>query len=292
MTRRTCYQMLRLTLEQAGLEDAAYTAQLLLEHVTGLAMPAYLVHGEEPLSPTQLEQLQQLTAKRLTGYPLQYLLQSWEFYGLELSVGEGVLIPRQDTETIVEFALSCRNGQPTTRLLDLCSGSGCIPLAIAAHLPGVTATAVEYAPDALHYLTKNIQRYPAYSIQPIQGDAMDPALAAAQESFDLITCNPPYLTETDMQQLQREVTFEPASALYGGSDGLDYYRRLTAIWSKKLLPGGWLIYEIGKGQEAPVTDLLRQAGLTHLTQKQDGSGIVRLVAGQADSRKDCIWQKN
>lgn len=104
--------------------------------------------------PTQLEQLQQLTAKRLTGYPLQYLLQSWEFYGLELSVGEGVLIPRQDTETIVDFALSCRNGQPTTRLLDLCSGSGCIPLAIAAHLPGVTATAVEYAPDALHYLTK------------------------------------------------------------------------------------------------------------------------------------------
>ena len=109
MTRRTCYQMLRQKLEQAGLEDAAYTAQLLLEHVTGLAMPAYLVHGEEPLSPTQLEQLQQLTAKRLTGYPLQYLLQSWEFYGLELSVGEGVLIPRQDTETIVEFALSCRN---------------------------------------------------------------------------------------------------------------------------------------------------------------------------------------
>ena len=189
------------------------------------------------------------------------------------------MIPRADTETLVDVVCTLRSGQPQTRLLDLCSGSGCIPAAIATQLPEVSGAAIERESAAFSYLQKNLQQY-APQIQPVQGDVLDATLPDLYTGYDVITCNPPYLTEVDMQQLQPEVTFEPETALYGGADGLDFYRSISANWGSALRKSGWLVYEIGKGQEQDVAAILQQQGFSQITQQMDGNGIVRVVAGQ------------
>ena len=278
-TRRQLYQRIRQRLTAANLEDAAAESGFLLEFLLGKPLPQLLMDGDLPVSEPIVQQAEQLCEKRANRYPLQYLLGTWEFYGLPLQVGEGVLIPRADTETLVEFVLSCRRNAAQTKLLDLCSGSGCIPAAIAVHLPQVTGVAVERETAAFCYLKQNLQQH-APSIQPIQGDVLDAVFAKDFSSYDVITCNPPYLTEMDMQVLQPEVAFEPETALYGGTDGLNFYRMVTAYWKDALTADGWLVYEIGMGQEQYVTEILRQNGFSEIVQRTDASGIVRLVAGR------------
>lgn len=278
-TRRQLYQTIRQRLTAANLEDAAVESGFLLEYLLGKPLPQLLMDGDLPVSTSIAQQAEQLCEKRANRYPLQYLLGTWEFYGLPLQVGEGVLIPRADTETLVEFVLSCRQNAAQTKLLDLCSGSGCIPAAIAAHLPQVTGAAVERETAAFCYLKQNLQQY-AKKIEPIQGDVLDAMFANTFSGYDMITCNPPYLTETDMQVLQPEVAFEPETALYGGADGLDFYRAVTAYWKNALATDGWLVYEIGMGQEQDVAEILRQNGFSEIVQRVDAGGVVRLVAGQ------------
>ena len=146
-------------------------------------------------------------------------------------------------------------------------------------LPEVSGAAIERESAAFSYLQKNLQQY-APQIQPVQGDVLDAILPDLYTGYDVITCNPPYLTEMDMQQLQPEVTFEPETALYGGADGLDFYRSISENWGSALRKSGWLVYEIGKGQEQDVAAILQQQGFSQITQQMDGNGIVRVVAGQ------------
>ncbi len=279
MTRRQLYQTIRQRLTDANLEDAATEAGFLLEYLLGKPLPQLLMDGDLPVPAETIQHAKTLCEKRTTHYPLQYLLGTWEFYGLPLQVGEGVLIPRADTETLVDFVLACRQGTGQTKLLDLCSGSGCIPAAIAAHLPQVTGTAVERETAAFCYLKQNLQQH-ARKIQPVQGDVLEAAFAKNFSGYDMITCNPPYLTETDMQVLQPEVAYEPETALYGGTDGLDFYRQVTAYWKTALTADGWLVYEIGMGQEQDVAEILRQNGFSEVVQHTDAGGIVRMVAGR------------
>lgn len=279
LTRRQLYQRIRQRLTNANLEDAAAEAGFLLEFLLGKPLPQLLMDGNLPVSESIVQQAEQLCEQRANRYPLQYLLGTWEFYGLPLQVGEGVLIPRADTETLVDFVLACRREATQTRLLDLCSGSGCIPAAIAAHLPEVTGTAVEWEPAAFCYLKQNLQQH-AKKIQPVQGNVLDAMFAKTFSGYDMITCNPPYLTEMDMQELQPEVAFEPETALYGGADGLDFYRTVTAYWKDALATDGWLVYEIGMGQEQDVAEILRQNGFSEIVQRTDAGGIVRMVAGR------------
>ena len=208
MTRRTLYQTIRQRLQAAGIEDAGIEAGFLLEFLLGKPLPQLLMDGELPVPEAIVMQAETLCQRRAAHYPLQYLFGSWEFYGLSFEIGEGVLIPRADTETLVDVVCTLRSGQPQTRLLDLCSGSGCIPAAIAMQLPEVSGAAIERESAAFSYLQKNLQQY-APQIQPVQGDVLDATLPNLYTGYDVITCNPPYLTEMDMQQLQPEVTFEP-----------------------------------------------------------------------------------
>lgn len=279
MIRRTLYQTIRQRLQAAGIEDAGIESGFLLEFLLGKPLPQLLMDGELPVPEAIVMQAETLCQRRAVHYPLQYLFGSWEFYGLSFEIGEGVLIPRADTETLVDIVCTLRSGQPQTRLLDLCSGSGCIPAAIATQLPEVSGAAIERESAAFSYLQKNLQQY-APQIQPVQGDVLDAILPNLYTGYDVITCNPPYLTEVDMQQLQPEVTFEPETALYGGADGLDFYRSISANWGSALRKSGWLVYEIGKGQEQDVAAILQQQGFSQITQQMDGNGIVRVVAGQ------------
>lgn len=279
----TAGQARRLTqehLEQNGMEAASFESRVLLETVLGLDSGTVLP-PETTLSPHQERMLAQLTARRCAGEPLQYLCGQWEFFGLPFEVGEGVLIPRQDTETLVETVLEIRHGNTQTQLLDLCSGSGCIPAAISVHLPGVTGCCVEISEKAMAFLRKNVDRH-APQLAIVSGDVCAPDAAflkACERRFDVVTCNPPYLTAEDMRHLQKEVAHEPETALYGGIDGLDFYRRLIPLWKPCLADGGVMVFEVGAGQAEDVCRMMRQAGFVDCRSVQDYTGIARVVVG-------------
>lgn len=268
----------RLThyLEENGIEAPDFEALQMLQSLGYSKIR--ILEGRGVLTQQQQEQLRQLASRRLEGEPLQYLLGEWEFYGLTLKVGPGVLIPRPDTETLVEAGLSYLKGRTGCRVLDLCAGTGCVGLAVERSAKDISALyALEKEEAAFFYLKENLAAYES-RIMPLHQDGLAPGPEADQ--LDLILCNPPYLTGEDMESLQTEVRYEPPSALDGGEDGLDFYRRLTAVWKHRLNPGGLLAYEIGMGQQEDVTQILRQEGLEQIHWKEDLSGIVRVVAGR------------
>lgn len=268
----------RLThyLEENGIEAPDFEALQMLQSLGYSKIR--ILEGRGVLTQQQQEQLRQLASRRLEGEPLQYLLGEWEFYGLTLKVGPGVLIPRPDTETLVEAGLSYLKGRTGCRVLDLCAGTGCVGLAVERSAKNISALyALEKEEAAFFYLKENLAAYES-RVMPLHQDGLAPGPEA--DRLDLILCNPPYLTGEDMESLQTEVRYEPPSALDGGEDGLDFYRRLTAVWKHRLNPGGLLAYEIGMGQQEDVTQILRQEGLEQIHWKEDLSGIVRVVAGR------------
>lgn len=279
VSRREARLVLRQQLREGGLESPDFEAACLLEHVLGASCRLMTRQQlEEPLTGEQTAALHALTRRRLAGEPLQYLLGEWEFYGLPFRVGPGVLIPRQDTETLVECALRAAEGISAPKILDLCAGSGCIGIALAHCLPHGRVTAVEQSADALRYLQENaaLNRTPLHIVK---GDVLDPALAESIRGVDVIVSNPPYLTEADLAALQKEVQFEPRAALDGGQDGLLFYRELPALWQESLNPGGRLLFEIGMGQEAAVSSFLTHAGYENIESFPDLAGISRVVSG-------------
>lgn len=266
-------------LADAGIEDAAYEAKLLLQSVTHLDAAALLL---DPIFPADAEaSLDAMVQKRMTGVPLQYLLGEWEFFGLDFKVGEGVLIPRQDTEMLVSVALSHLSRCADPVYLDLCSGTGCVPLAIGSRLRGKKAYAVEYSKAAYRYLTENIARHHAHWLTPLLADALtqDTLSQFADGSLDCITANPPYLNDADMASLQKEVRFEPEDALYAPENGLFFYRMLSKLWKDKLKVGGMLCFEVGAGQADAVKALLAENGYCGIGTEKDLGGIERVVYG-------------
>lgn len=268
----------RLThyLEENGIEAPDFEALQMLQSLGYSKIR--ILEGRGVLTQQQQEQLRQLVSRRLEGEPLQYLLGEWEFYGLTLKVGPGVLIPRPDTETLVEAGLSYLKGRTGCRVLDLCAGTGCVGLAVERSAKNISALyALEKEEAAFFYLKENLAAYES-RVMPLHQDGLAPGPEA--DRLDLILCNPPYLTGEDMESLQTEVRYEPPSALDGGEDGLDFYRRLTAVWKDRLVSGGLLAYEIGMGQQEDVSRILTREGLEQIHWKEDLSGIVRVVAGR------------
>ena len=271
-------------LSKAGVEDAAFDAGCLLLEV--LNAPGRVL-TPELLSRTLLQdeeaRLNALCARRSAGEPLQYLLGEWEFYGLPIQVGKGVLIPRPDTETLVEAALMALRGKVNPQIADLCSGSGCVAIALKKSLPGATVFAVEASDQAMPYLRQNAAQNAA-KLTILQGDVLLKSTAARFAALDCIVCNPPYLTAADLSHLQREVAFEPTLALAGGEDGLRFYRSMPALWWDALASGGTLAFEIGAGQEEDVLGFLRAAGYEHTGLTPDLAGIIRVVTGRKPKR--------
>ncbi|SEK95139.1 peptide chain release factor N(5)-glutamine methyltransferase [Ruminococcus albus] len=280
MTYRELLKAQAERLESTGNDNALFDCSELL----GLAMGIDIRSGSfESALDGQAEssvkaKFEELCSRRANGEPLQYLLGEWEFYGIPIKVGKGVLIPRQDTETLVELAVSkCKNSEDIV-IADLCSGSGCIALALEKYLRCREVYAVEKSEAATGYLSENVKMN-ASAIKLVMGDVLDEGCAVTIPECDLIVCNPPYLTGEDMERLQREVTHEPSEALFGGEDGLDFYRAVTRIWKNRLKTGGTLIYEIGIGQEDDVMQIMVQHGFENVRCKPDPCGIMRCVIG-------------
>ena len=225
----------------------------------------------------------QIAERRAKHEPLQYLLGEWEFYGLPFCVGEGVLIPRPDTETLVDAVLSRIPDRSGQQILDLCTGSGCIALTLAKHLPYSTVIGLEKSPEALRYARRNQEMLNIKNTQMLEKDVLLPETAAAYHGLAAIVSNPPYLTAEDMAHLQEEVTYEPAAALDGGADGLHFYREITRIWRDALCEGGLLAYEVGVYQADDVAAILSQNGFGCIECICDLGGIQRVVLGRKET---------
>lgn len=272
----TCRDALRAAsgmLAQAGVPDPAVDAAFLLSHVTGTPHLLLRAEGWRELTQSQLDAYQALIDRRCQREPLQYILGTAQFMGVTLRAQPGALIPRNDTETLCEQALARMQGRE--RVLDLCTGTGALAIAIALQFPGAQVTAADISADALAVARQNIADTGA-RVTLRQGDLF---AAAAGERFDIIVSNPPYITAEEMADLQPEVRREPALALYGGSDGLDFYRRIAREAPDYLSPGGWLLLEIGSAQAEAVSALLAER-FEALAVYPDMQGLPRAVAAR------------
>ena len=236
------------TLRQAGCPDADFDARELYRFVTGRD-PRF----DDGPTPAEAARLDELTARRAAREPLQYILGEWEFMGLPLKVGPGVLCPRADTEVLVDYAV--KHLPRGARFLDLCTGSGCIAVSTLAARPDLSAVALDKSDAALAVAKRNADRIGVGDrLTFLCGDALT---YRPDIPFDALLSNPPYISEQEMKTLMPEVLREPELALYGGEDGLDFYRRITREAPAHLARGGYLLFEIGWQQKEAVEALLR-----------------------------------
>lgn len=261
-------------LTEAGCEDAAFDARCLLEDLGGL--PRGRAADDTFLTADQQSNLDTALTQRAEGRPLQYILGEWEFLTLTLKVGEGVLIPRPDTELLCEAAAARLAGKPAPRVLDLCAGSGCVGLGVASLCPSAVVTEVELSDDAWPYLTDNIARYPAYDVTALQANVLTD-YNTFEGPYDAILSNPPYIPTADLAGLQREVHHEPQMALDGAEDGLLFYRTIAEHWCDKLAPDGFIAVEVGIGQATDVAALFAAKGLENTEILTDLGGVQRVV---------------
>lgn len=269
---------LKSYLKENNIENYSFEARCIIENILKLSHEQLIANPNASVNNHHVDLIQQAAKKRISGYPLQYILGEWEFYGLRFIVGEGVLIPRQDTETLAARVIETAKLKCHPKIVDLCSGSGCVAITVAEYIKSSSVCAVEHSQKALAYLLKNIELNKS-DVQAYDGDVLNKNFAADYCDVDIISCNPPYLTQSDMLGLQPEVKYEPIMALDGGNDGLMYYRQISALWKYALKPGGVLIYEIGIGQEQDVSDIMINEGFTDIKFTKDLNGIIRVVSG-------------
>lgn len=275
LIREVC-RHLEQKFREAGIESARFESRQLVKALLSVDDRAILENRRE-VRPEDLQKFEAAAEKRISGYPLQYLLGEWEFFSLPFAVGEGVLIPRQDTETLCEYALSRLAGKENAKIIDLCSGSGCIAITVEHYAPGeVQVFALEKSRAAIGYLRQNLEKNRS-GVTLLEDDALFPK--TEERDFDMILSNPPYLSGEDMERLQAEVSHEPEMALYADRDGYLFYEELTALWKGRLKPGGILAYEVGAGQADRVEEILQENGFVGTEQVFDLCGIPRVVAG-------------
>jgi len=275
MTPRALSKEISLFLKRNGIEDWGFEAEQLIMSALSLTL-SQLVLSQEEVSEEKETKIRSLAQRRIKGEPLQYIIGEWEFYSLPFIVGKGVLIPRPDTEVLVENALDFLYKKETARVIDLCSGSGCIAIAVSVNSPECEVFALEKSAEAYSYLKKNIKKNKA-NVKLLLGDINNTEIVEGE--FDLILSNPPYIKTEAMNNLQKEVTFEPRMALSGGEDGLDFYRIILDKWAPRLNKGGKLMVEIGFDQSEAVVALFEKANLTEITPIKDLNGVSRVIVG-------------
>lgn len=254
MQAKALYKAILSHLEQAGVEDAGFDGLQLFAHHTGMEISHLLTHPEKEIPSEQETALWESVEKRCQGEPLQYILGSWEFYGLPFSVGQGVLIPRADTEVLVDEALRLLEGVENPKIADLCAGSGCIGITLAKQREDAQVTLLELSPQAAAYCQKNIKQNEAKNASLLIRDILEGPKEIG--GLDMIVSNPPYIPAQDMKTLSKEVQAEPKMALYGGEDGLDFYRFIISHWTPALKREGAMVLEVGIHQAQAVEAML------------------------------------
>lgn len=260
-------------------QTAAYTARQVICHFSGLSPDQVVARRDETVPKEIRWEVRAATDRLLAEEPLAYVLGEWEFYGLPLYVTKDVLIPRDDTCAVTELAI--RNAlflDKDPRILDLCCGSGCIGLAVASRVVDARVTLADLSQEALAVAKKNLQRNKfGGRVSCIRADALSEPPAFLGK-FDMIISNPPYITGQEMRELPRSVgEYEPEMALFGGEDGLDFYRSIARNYASVLKPGGYLAFEFGMGQGDDVCQILTDNGYTVLERTRDYNDRERAV---------------
>ena len=278
MTISETLKQTQALLLNAGISNARQEAPWLLAHVLGRKIQTFLPDGNLGITELEQDALQHLLRRRMANEPLQYILGTTEFYSLELEVGPGVLIPRPETECLVEFAVEKYPG--TGRICDLCTGSGAVALALAAELPDTEIIGVDISPKALHYAKKNLVRHGFGNVAFLKGDLYAPF--KNDEKFALVTANPPYVSPSEYAALPPDVSnHEPGLALVAENDGLAILRRIAKESRSHLAAEGWLLCEIGSEQGGSVKTIFRNCGYCNVDIRQDYTGRDRVLRAQA-----------
>ena len=280
MTYGELYKQIKQTLEEAGCEFAGFDAECILEDIGGLPHRQRARYLDEIVPEEIREAVENAASFRASGRPLQYILGNWEFLSLTLHVGEGVLIPRPETELLCEVGANFLKDRHlhAPQVWDLCAGTGCVGLGLCKLYPKARVTAVELSDFALYYLRHNCVDYSQFDVRVLQADVSQD-VPSLRGRADLILSNPPYFPTGDLETLMTEVQYEPRMALDGDEDGLKFYRCFAEKWTKRLADGGMLAVEVGIGQATTVAELFKDAGLKDITITTDTSGIDRVVAG-------------
>ena len=275
-------------LEQENASSASFMARQLIMHYSGKTHAQFLADQNLYASEELCRSMDEGVTRLRSGEPLAYVLGEWEFYGLKIQVSPDVLIPRDDTCALVQLAISQALFLPESpRILDLCTGSGCIGLAIASRVKDARVTLADISKEALAMAKKNAtNNHLASPIACIQADALKPA-APFLGKFDMIVSNPPYITSWEMEQLPDSVAkYEPHLALFGGEDGLDFYRSIAKNYKSALKPGGYLAFEFGMGQGDDVCKILKANGYTILERTRDYNDRERAVLAQLGGKEE------
>jgi release factor glutamine methyltransferase len=290
-SHQTIQSTLLMASAQLGTDEAKLEAQLLLQYVLNVNRAWLIAHENDALQPNIHAAFEVLLNRRLNGEPMAYILGCREFYGLALMVTADTLIPRPDTETLVEAALGkiqvlttspwkragVRESLTNTSILDLGTGTGAIALAIAKHRPHASVTAVDASKAALEVAKKNAHHLNIANVQFVLSNWFD---ILENTKFDVIVSNPPYIEQNDIHLSQGDLRFEPLSALASGVDGLDDIRKIIGNCLIYLKPQGWLMLEHGYNQAESVTDLMAKTGLTNIETIQDLGNNDRVTIGK------------
>lgn len=276
MTYREAVEFGTKCLTDAGVPDAALDAWYLLQMVCKIERSYYYVHGEEDITQDAQKEYEIAVQKRAEHIPLQYIIGEQEFMGLRFKVNSNVLIPRQDTETLVEQVLKIV--KPGMKVLDLCTGSGCVLISVLKNAPELTGMGSDISKTALLVAKENAKLHEV-DAEWVRSDLFD----NITETFDVIMANPPYIPTGEILSLMPEVRdFEPENALDGGADGLDFYRKIVGQVKDYLNPSGYVYMEIGYDQGEAVSELMRNAGFTEVEVIKDLARNDRVVKGKGN----------
>lgn len=276
MTYREAVEFGTKCLTDAGVPDAALDAWYLLQMVCKIERSYYYVHGEEDITQDAQKEYEIAVQKRAEHIPLQYIIGEQEFMWLRFKVNSNVLIPRQDTETLVEQVLKIV--KPGMKVLDLCTGSGCVLISVLKNAPELTGMGSDISKAALLVAKENAKLHEV-DAEWVRSDLFD----NITETFDVIMANPPYIPTGEILSLMPEVRdFEPENALDGGADGLDFYRKIAGQVKDYLNPGGYVYMEIGYDQGEAVSELMRNAGFTEVEVIKDLARNDRVVKGKGN----------
>ncbi len=277
MTVNEIYQSGLKLLENNNIENSKFEAQSLLQKAFSLDRVGFIMHKTDKADENCSHNFLKFIEKRISGEPLQYILGEWSFMGFDFKVGRGVLIPRDDTEVVVNLCIDFLKNRTDKKTVDLCSGSGAIAVALDK-ISGAEVTAVEIDETAFSYLETNVKENNS-SVKPVMADALEICETFADGELDLIVSNPPYIKSADIETLQKEVRLEPRLALDGGEDGCDFYREIVNRWSRKLKKGGALAFELGENQADAVKVLMTEQGFSDFKISLDFGGAQRAIIG-------------
>ena len=290
MSRKTLAQLLKdgtEILKESEIEEAGLDAWLLLEYETGKNRAYFYAHSEEEAEEAVIRGYEEKIQKRASHIPLQHITHQGFFMGYEFFVDEHVLVPRQDTETLVEEALRLLQEKESPAILDMCTGSGCILISLLLEKAGSTGTGADLSPETLLVAKRNAERLQVTD----RADFVESNLFSAdyfQErdgkegpKYDMLISNPPYIPSAEIEELMEEVRLhDPRMALDGKEDGLYFYREITGNAGRYLKPGGWLLYEIGCSQGNDVKEIMEAAGYQDVRILKDLAGLDRVAAGR------------